>query len=206
MRFHLLAVVFLPACGSEQPTFSPGFSPPPAMHGEMTVLSPIIKDLQPGVDVTVCSYLDTTFKDSTDVVGFRAFQSVPGHHIMLVAVRRSQAPNTHPCTEDDMVNILTFVAGGGPDGIAHFKGIPDGLGFRIPAGTQLMLQSHWENASTAPRDGQAVIYLKAQPSSPQVTPVDQFLADTVNFMIPAGGTAQAETTCRFQQDMNFFLI
>jgi hypothetical protein len=84
--------------------------------------------------------------------------------------------------------------------------VPDGLGFRVAAGTQLMLQSHWINATTASKDGQAVIYLKTQPSSGSVIPTDQFLADTENFMIPAGQTAQATTTCTFKEDVSFWLV
>ena len=192
--------------GAMGPTYIDGFTPPAANANEMTVVSPVIKAIAPGTDVTLCSYLDTTFADATDIINFRAYQSVPGHHVMLTAVRRSQDPNTHECTEDDMVNILTFVAGGGAEGTTHFQGVPAGLGFRIPAGTQLMLQSHWINATTQPHDGQAVIYLQAQPTSDAITPTDQFLADTEEFMIPAGQTMQATTTCPFQEDVSFWLV
>ena len=78
---------------------------------------------------------------------------------MLAATRRNQAIDTHPCTDDDMLNVATFVAGGGAEGTGNFKGVPAGLAFRVPAGAQLMLQSHWINAGSVTKDGQLVVYL-----------------------------------------------
>jgi hypothetical protein len=184
-----------------------GFTPPAATAEETVVKSPVFPAIAPGEDVTYCTYLDTRVDVETDITGFRTFQSAPGHHLMFVGVRQPQDPGTHKCTDDDMLNTLTFVAGGGADsGQLNFKGVPAGLAMRLPAHTQLMLQSHWINASTTPKDGQAVAYLKAGPSTAANTPVDQFLADTADWTIPAGKSKTATTTCKFQQDMSFFLI
>jgi hypothetical protein len=191
--------------GGKSSMYIDGFDPPAPAAGETAFVSPVIAAIQPGQDITMCSYLDQTIMQDTDVTNFRAFQSQAGHHLMLAAARHSQSPNTHPCTEDDMVNILTFVAGGGADGASNFKGVPEGLAFRVPAGAQLMLQSHWINATGTTRDGQGVVYVTANPASTNVTPVDQFLADTTSFDIPAGVTYTATSTCKFQKDLNFFM-
>ena len=62
-----VAAALLAGCGggtSPMPSnsqFIDGFDPPAANAGEMAVVSPIVKDIQPGADITLCSYLDVKF-------------------------------------------------------------------------------------------------------------------------------------------------
>ncbi len=203
-----IAFALLAGCGSGTPANSmyiAGFDPPAPDPGDLVVVSPVIKDLQPGSNITMCSYLDTKIDDMTDVVGFHGYQSSAGHHALLVTARKPQAPNTHVCTEDDMVNSGTYVGAGGKEGMSNFKGIPAGIAFRIPAGSQLMLQTHWINATTTATDGQAVIYLQTQPASDANVPADQFLVDTETWSIPPQQAGDATTTCKFQQDVSLFM-
>src|SRR4051812_22135776 len=67
-----------------------GFNPPAATAGELVVKSPVFPQIAAGADITLCSYLDQTIDGETDVVGFRAYQSASGHHVMLAAARRKQ--------------------------------------------------------------------------------------------------------------------
>src|SRR6185312_1349841 len=99
-RFWSVVALAAIGCGGSSGTkasmYIDGFNPPPPNANETAVVSPVFPQIAPGTDEKLCSYLDTTFTDATDIVNFRAFQSLPGHHVMLTAVRRSQDPNTHP--------------------------------------------------------------------------------------------------------------
>jgi len=181
-----------------------GFNPPLPEAGEIELDSPIIPAIAPGTDVTYCSYLDATITDETDVVRFRGVQSMPGHHAILYAAKQTRPVDTHVCTEDDMINSR-FIAAAPGEGVGKLE-IPDGLAFRIPAGTQLMIQTHWINATMHPADGQAVIYLTEQPSSPSRQVLDLFNVVLTNFTIPAGKTVTASTTCTMKQDVQLFTI
>ena len=181
-----------------------GFDPPPIMPGEVEYDSPIIPGIAPGTDVTYCSYLDAHVTDETDVVHFRVSQSLAGHHAILYAAKQSRPVDTHVCTEDDMVNTR-FIAAGGAESVGTIM-IPDGLAFRIPANTQLMIQTHWINATQNTVDGQAVVYVTEQPSDPSRQVLDLFNVVNTNFTLPAGMMTTSSTTCTAKQDLQLFTI
>ena len=186
------------------PTRPAGFEPPPLASGETEYDSPIIPAIAPGSDITYCSYLDTTIADETDVVHYRVYGSLTSHHAILYAAKQSRPVDTHVCTEDDMVNGR-FLAGGGAEGVSNID-IPDGLAFRIPANTQLMIQTHWINATQSAVDGQAVAYLTEVPSSPSRQTMDLFDVVNTSFTLPAGKVTSATSTCTMKKDLNIFAL
>ena len=212
-RWVIVVAAFAVGCSSSHgtmggvdmgPTRPAGFNPPPPDPGEVEYDSPIIAGIAPGTDVTYCSYLDAHIADETDVVHFRVTQSLSGHHAILYAAKQERPVDTHVCTEDDMVNTR-FIAAGGAESVGTIA-IPDGLAFRIPAGTQLMMQTHWINATENTVDGQAVAYITPQPSSPSRQVLDLFNVVLTNFTIPAGKTLTASTTCNVKKDLQLFTL
>jgi hypothetical protein len=203
-RWLLLITLSAGCTGQMGPPRAAGFDPPAAEAGEIEFDSPVIPAIAPGTDITYCSYLDAHVADETDVVHFRVLQSLTGHHAILFAARQARPVDTHECTEDDMVNTR-FIAAGGAESVGTIE-IPDGLAFRIPAGTQLMMQTHWINATPKPVDGQAVAYITAQPSSPSRQVLDLFNVVNTNIKIPAGQQATATTSCVMKKNLQLFTL
>lgn len=181
-----------------------GFNPPTPEAGEVEFDSPIIPAIAPGTDATYCSYLDQRIMDTTDVVHFRVLQSLTGHHAILYAARQMRDVGTHICTDDDMVNSR-FIAAGGSESIATIP-IPDGLAFRIPANTQLMMQTHWINATSQTVDGQAVALVTMKPTDPSRQVLDLFNIVNTNFTLPASQTTTSTSTCTIKQDLQLLTI
>lgn len=206
--FGLALALLLGACGDSPEVFPskyvPGFHPPAPASTELELAIPLLKDLAPGTDVTLCSYLDAHIQDETDVVNFRVFQSRHGHHVIIYTARHERPVGTHVCTEDDMVNTH-FVAAGGSEGVGTIQ-IPDGLAFRIPPNSQIMVQSHWINAAPESADGQVVAYLTPKPSSPQRVPLDLFNIVLTDFNVPAGQQATSSTTCTLGHDVQLYSL
>jgi hypothetical protein len=198
-----LVVAMCAGCntGPERPA---GFTPPPPEAGELEYDSPLIRNIASGTDVTYCSYLDAHVADETDIVHFRVLQSPTGHHAILFAARQQRPVDTHECTEDDMTNTR-FLAAGGAESIGTLE-IPDGLAFRIPANTQLMIQTHWINATPKPVDGQAVAYITVQPSSQTRQVMDLFNVVATNIKIPAGQTATVSTACNIKKNLQLYTL
>src|SRR5262249_323214 len=142
--------------------------------------------------------------DTTDVVHFRVLQSLTGHHAILFAAKQERPVDTHVCTEDDMTNTR-FIAAGGAESVGTIE-IPDGLGFRIPANTQLIRQTHWINATQNTVDGQAVAYITTAPYSPSRQVLDLFNVVLTDFSIPAGQSLTASTTCTVKKPLQLFTI
>lgn len=207
MRKLLAATLLLIGCGTDgvdggEPLID-GFDLPAPKSDEMQVIGPAVHGIEPGADVTLCSYLDQFITKETDIIDYRGFQSSVGaHHTILYAVNQQEPKNTHECTEDDMVNAR-YLAGGGAD--TPGADLPDGVVFRMPANTQLMIQTHWINATDEPIDGQAAFNLKVTAPKPEHLVSQLFTVGNTQFNLPQGvGSASAE--CTVEKSMNVFTL
>jgi hypothetical protein len=203
-RNALLIAIMLAACTSDSTPSGPellaGFEPPAPGPGEIQVVGPVVDDIPPGSDIMYCSYLDGTYDHDIDVTAFAGYQSSSGHHVLLYAANRPQAPNTHECTEDDMLNVRR-IAAGGAEGTPN-QALPDGIVMRVPANTQLMLQSHWINASDDPISGQGAFNLKVQDPRPGVE-VAQGFANVNTMFALQPGAAKATARCEVKEKLQF---
>ncbi len=202
----------LAACGADDvsgPELLDGFAPPAPGPGEIQLVSPIVRDIAPGADVTLCTYLplSASLPEAADVIEATGYQSLGGsHHAILYQARQPRPVETHECTDDDMVNsIPVAINAGGEGGDAAFE-IPDGLAFRIEAGAQFFVQTHWVNASDQPLDGQAAFNLKAQPVGGAVQPASLFSWVDTEILVPAGQAGREGVTCAFERDIQFVTI
>lgn len=204
----LSLAILLWACGDNADVmpskYVPGFNPPEPLPTELQLVSPVLKDIASGTDVTYCSYLDSHMNAGTDVVSFRVFQSRAGHHSMVYTAKQERPVGTHVCTEDDMLNTRVIAMNGG-EGVGAFT-IPDGLAFRVSANSQLMIQSHWINATPETVDGQVVAYLTSKPSSTDRVPMDFFNVILTDINVPAGQQFTNSTTCTIGQDMQLYSL
>ncbi len=207
MKKLLAATLLLVGCGTDggvdSEAFIDGFDPPAPGPGEIQIVSPAVRDIAPGADVNLCSYLDKRIVDETDIVSYRGFQSdLGGHHVVLYSVMLQEDANTHECNEDDMINAR-YLAGGGADSPPAL--LPEGVVFRMPANTQLMVLTHWINATDATIEGQAAFNLKISDPKPDHQLAQLFTVGNTMFTLPTGeGSVSAE--CVVQQQMNVFTL
>lgn len=210
MRTLILTSLVVAACGSADEMqsgpspFIPGFNPTAPKAGQLRVVTPPTPLIPPGKDITYCSYLDFDVQKTMDVTSYLGFQSKGGHHTILYAATHKQAPNTHECTDDDMYNVR-YIGGGGTDATISASQIPKGIVFRVPAGSQLMMVSHYINASLDSVVGQAAYNLDVQDPSPDVDPGDLLTVVKTDFTLPPG-IGRAHTECLLKQDFKFFML
>jgi hypothetical protein len=210
-RSTCLLTLGLAACAAEDagPPLLEGFAPPPPGPGQVQVVSPIIEDIAAGADVTLCTYLpvDQAFDEDLDVVAATGFQSSVGsHHAVLYLATRDRDVGTHECTDDDMLNARYLAGAGGGEAGGEVAYIPDGVGYRVDAGRQLMVQTHWINTSTAAVDGQAAFNLTVQAPSTDTQLAQLFTWTSTDIDVPAGATGAARTDCVVQSEMRFFRL
>ncbi|MFN0252777.1 MAG: hypothetical protein ACKV2T_38235 [Kofleriaceae bacterium] len=204
---RLLFSLLLVGCGTDGGSTTEelidGFDPPNPASDEVQILAPPIYDIAPGADITMCSYIDKRLVEETDIVDYQAFQSVVGaHHAILYSVSQQEEANTHECTEDDMVNSR-FLAGGGAD--TPRADPPEGVVFRMPANTQLMIQTHWINATDEAFDGQAAFNLRVTKPKAEHMVAQLFAIGNTSFVLPTG-LGSTEADCTIQEHMNVFSL
>jgi hypothetical protein len=210
-----IAVLFMFAatvgCGTAESTpmkadpssFVDGFSPPAPGADEMQIVSPALGTFKPGDDKTICTYLDFTVAEDMDVLGFHMYQSKTGHHATLYRTVTKQPVGTHECKDADMFNVR-FIAGGGE--AAPDISVPDGLAFRVNAGSQLMMVTHWLNTTDKSYEVQAAATLRVAKPSAARQVSDLFVVAATQFTDPAGVVTDNKSTCVFKQDMQMWML
>jgi hypothetical protein len=192
-----------PAPASTDSRLIPGFAPPAPKSDEVQIISPAL-DVEPFSDATYCSYLVNPLPKEVDVVGMISDQSKFGHHITVYDVGPSgKTDDTHKCTDDDMQRAR-FLGGGG-EGSPNVK-IPEGLGFRLPAGGHLLVQTHWINTTGDKQRGQAAVNLQYRDPSPDRQIAHTFSAFDSKFEVPPRKQGDATTECKVKKELRLFLL
>ncbi|MSP62700.1 MAG: hypothetical protein EXR72_20700 [Myxococcales bacterium] len=202
----------LAACGTGappgavvDPRLLPGFAPtPPALDGEQILLAPV-RGLAPGSDSELCTWTDRVPERDLFIKRVKGFQTAGGHHVVIYATRVLQPPGTtRLCTDDDMVTFqLISVAAG--EGIAGTEEAPEGLAFRVPAGSQIVVNQHFINATASKMDAQAALNIEYPPAGQKFTPVGYtFFTDTQFKFGP--GNPSLDVSCRLDRDYRAWLL
>ncbi len=203
LLFSVLVVVGCTSSNGSSVELIAGFSPPPPGPDGIQLIIPPIRNIQPGTDTTLCTYLEYRTDKDYDIFNYEGFQSAQAaHHVLLYAVSQTKPSDTHVCTEDDMINGK-YLAGGGAE--APPLQLPEGIVIRMPAHTQLMIQTHWINASDMAVDGQAAFNLDVEKPDPSHINSQLFTNVSTMFELPIG-PGSAHTECVSQQEMNFFSL
>ena len=209
-RLAWMPFTLLIACGTDSGVeMLAGFNPPAPSAGQIEIISPIVRDIKPGQDITLCSYLPLSqaLDQTYDITQSSGEQSmIASHHSVLYMVQSVRPVDTHECNDDDMVNSAYLAGAGGGDAGGVVDTIPEGIAFRVDAQRQLMIQTHWINATDKPVDGQAAFLLTVSPPSDSHQLAQLFTWTSTNVTLPASGTAHAETSCKIQRDMSFFRV
>jgi hypothetical protein len=205
MREFALVSCLLAACASDSESeLLDGFAPPPPGSGEVQYLSPITRGIQPGEDKILCSYLDAYIDEDFDIGRIAAYHTTGSHHVVLYTTTLSQPPNTHVCKDEEMVWFSLLGATTGEGGSAEYA-LPDGLVRRVRSGVQLVMQTHWLNASDEVIDGQAAFNVRYEPISPAKIPTD-FLGVTNTEFEATPGASKASVECTFKDSVNIWQL
>jgi hypothetical protein len=164
-----------------------------------------VHGIQPGADITYCTYIENPFKEDRDIVQSLGYQSHFGHHVLLMEVIGARFPpgETHVCTDRDM-NEARYLAGGGDAAQSASFRIPEGIAFRLHPTSTLLVQTHWINPSKDVIDGQAVFNVAARPPDPSRQSAQLFAAYTTRVLLPAHGPARVTTSCTIKSDLKIF--
>ena len=175
------------------PTLSLRFNTPP-LH------------LEPGTESIFCSRLDVDV--DADILFQRAsgLQMEGGHH---AAVYVSMAPEDGfepvDCDAIDM-GAMRFVTGAGGAGGQDLT-LPEGVGLRIRAGEQLIIQSHYINTSAEKKVVMDVVDLELTPPGSDPIIADAFSVVDSDFTVPVGASQfERVKECVVDRDLDIHLL
>jgi hypothetical protein len=171
----------------------------PTPKGGMAFYTPIIKALQPGSDVTYCTYTDVTAPDDLFVHTTRGTESKYGHHVILYYTTADEAPRTEICGGQSMENLQQILGGSGGEGASVWDP-PANVGMTVPKGARFVLQSHWIHTGNTPTDVQAMMVTEPGIDGPDRIETGTVAIVNLSFSVPAMAQAQSSTECTFDTD------
>src|SRR5258706_330615 len=167
MNRHVrFAVVFAAAMGCGGPVTSVSLAPPPAGQGFQLAVPPF--DVAPGAEVQACYFFtvpDVNQGGDVWVDRYQVTQTTGSHHMNIFRIKTIK--NLIPTTDGSpIVNGECFVSSNWSDwplvvnsqqDAAVDWTLPTTVGARFAPGEQLMLQTHWVNATTQHTPGRAQV-------------------------------------------------
>lgn len=162
-------------------------------------------DAPPG-DSFECFYFDKVTDKEMSLASALGKQGPGGHHIVVYYTDVHRKPGHHPCDDAEMVSWHQVAASGNEGTGAGTIDLPDGLANRVPAGKQIVLQSHYINTTGVTQKVNDSITVHGVPPSSVKAYVNQFVVVDAGFSVPAQGTQTHTTTCMVPRDLDTVLM
>jgi hypothetical protein len=155
--------------------------------------------VEPGADVTFCTYLDFVTEDVLYMHDTLGSQTTHGHHAIMQYLTTPQEPGTRACPDDADLNaqLGQILGGTGGEGNGAIV-LPPNVVSEVPAGAQLVINHHWINTSEDALEAQAMMITVPPASDDDLIIARAMSVVMTDFEIPAGETGQASVDCTFE--------
>jgi hypothetical protein len=201
-----LTMVASGACAStpDTPTPSPGLPPP--LHG-MQLKIPAF-DVPRGTELQHCYYFKLPSDVDVDVTRIEVSYRTGSHHMNLFKTLKDLPDHDEECfkpmdftTPSNPMGVDLVV--GSQQGALDWK-LPSGVGIKLKARTQLILQTHYVNASTqAGEKGEVWVNLHTADDRSKITAhVGTMFANNMQINVPPRQSASFTTGCSLPHDVN----
>jgi hypothetical protein len=204
-KLYFALGISLLACGTDAsgPELLPNLEVPDAPKNGVQVITPIFEDIQPSSDNEVCAWTDVILDQETDIRMTAGYQTEPpGHHAVLFYTLDPQPVGQRICTDTDMASFR-YLTGNGGNGEPNEA--PGDLVFRVPAGAQLVVNSHYLNTSDEVQRGQTLINVNFADPGKQYTPSGAIaILDTSIDVQP--GKSTFTTTCTIDRELKYWYL
>jgi hypothetical protein len=191
MRRTLVVVALVAGCHSSSspsqeilPELQAKLAPKPA-NGYQIILPPV-RGVQPGQDTEYCSWTDLILDHDIDVRAIEGYQTTGGHHVAMFSTDKHQPAGTiRKCTDDDMATFR-FSAASGAEGQDGKNQAPGNLVYHIPAGSQIVLNHHYIDATPMALDAQSALNIWLADPGVQYTPSGSIALLNTGMKLPVG--------------------
>lgn len=179
-------------------------TPPPGAGSEDEGWETIIStdwELAAGQERYFCQR--TTLTEDVYVSAVKAINPLGTHHTALTAAASAVQPDgLSQCTSRGLEPQGIFGSGVGTEPVTY----PDGVGLRLRAGQQLLLNLHVFNVGTEPLTGTSGTAIRRADPADVEHVAESLLAGPAGFSIPAGGETTVRGTCTMTHDTTLFAV
>jgi hypothetical protein len=161
-------------------------------------------DIEPGADVTFCTYSNVILEEDTIFAESYGAQSPMGHHAILQYTRTPVEPGTGPCGEGDMSSDI-LLGGTGGKTVKDTGDLPANFGIEVPAGAQLVMNHHWINTSDKAVRGQSMMLARKLERGGDTVLAGNMIMIGFGWEIPAQSKQTYATECEVQSDVSLVM-
>lgn len=147
------------------------------------------KVVEVGQDIETCFVPDVEFPADVYVTAADAYQGDIGHHVQIYGSAVPRTPGeVFDCSDlSVMSSLLPLVTPNHPLKVADNKKVlPAGFYVRIPAGSRIVMQSHYVNYTDAPINTADVVNFEVTEDVTDMTEASFFVLSHNTFSVPPG--------------------
>jgi hypothetical protein len=161
-----------------------------------------IVDVNPGDDVTFCTFTDVILDEATIFGESFGAQSPQGHHGILQYTTNPQEPHTGSCGAMEGNMLL---GGTGGKEVAQTQRLPENFGVEVPAGAQLVINHHWINVSSKAVRGQTQMLARSLARGGDTVLAGNLPMVGFGWEIPANDELTYTSECKYGEDVPYVL-
>lgn len=205
-----LAVLSLASCStsgssSNPSSANPDDNVPVGLSGNTLKVAIPTHTVEPG-DSFECYYTDIKTDREIYVNSATGAQGLGGHHITIYYATNPQPPGHHKCIDAEMAEWRQVGAAGNAKGDGVID-LPPGIAVKIPAGQQIVVQTHYINATAAPREVEDEITVHLLPKEEVKRFAQGFAVVDGTFEIPPqAADFKRASTCTLKRDLELVMV
>ena len=188
----IAAACLLSACGDTGKTTASN-ADPLFQAGPFTIA--------PGGDDTWCSYFRAATDTAFDVSSLHGEQTQGGHHLIVYFVNHPINLAPHPCPQGGQPGWNQVFASQNEVEDVTF---PEGVGFHIKAGQQVVLETHFINATQSPITAHSRLSMHLAPTGSVKIIAAPYFIGSVNISVPPGQKSTIDTACKLEQATSLY--
>lgn len=216
----IFSVLLVAACGADDTQCKQGVDcdvtlAPPSSGFQLRVEGPA---LDPGTERLQCFW--RTVPMDADVTNITVHYNLGSHHLDIFTVPYTMPDGDFDCSDPTQWGVWPSQTASGlpsdaamPAMLVGFQNatvdwtLPDGVGYSVHAGQQLMIQSHYANVTdqATPVRMLDLINFEAA-SSPMPKHAETLFDEDTNLFIPAGSTTTFTRICEFPQTVDLIAM
>jgi hypothetical protein len=158
----------------------------------------------PAGDSFTCFYTDTITDRELNVGDAAGTQGPGGHHITIYYTDTKRDPQYHACNDAEMV--AWHQIGGASDGGEPVVPLPVGGAIKVPAGKQIVVQSHYINTTGKAEKVNDGITLQLLDAAKVKEYIGFWVINDDSFMVPPMASATSVSTCTFKDELKTVLL
>jgi hypothetical protein len=204
--FALLACsALLGGCGGEETEAAATTGTPGEALNELTLKTG--EFTAPAGDSFECFYTDTITDKELSVDFATAVQGPGGHHVLVYYIDSKRTAEHHPCTDTEMTSWHQIIGGGQKGAMVEGQGaLPPGLAMKVPAGKQLVVQTHYINTTGASETVNDSITVRlVDPKNVKAYANYHLMLDD-GFEVPPQAKASSQRTCTVDRDLDMVVL